>query len=271
MNIITKSGNLTPFIKATSQTVASAVKPLPKEVKAKSTILSPFIRPTISWNYSWSRTLPQGDLAVKNGSAVTTQVRFSHTDLQVPDFSAYRRDSTKDPAKRNRDTASSRKNFTYLIIGAGSIGSAYAAKTLVTQFVMTMSASADVLALAKIEVKLAEIPEGRNITFKWRGKPLFVRHRTQSEIETEQNVNVSTLRDPEADSVRTKNPEWLVVIGVCTHLGCVPIVNAGDFGGYYCPCHGSHYDASGRVRKGPAPLNLEVPPYEFVDDLLVVG
>lgn len=135
-----------------------------------------------------------------------------------------------------------------------------------------MSASADVLALAKIEIKLAEIPEGKNVTFKWRGKPLFIRHRTAEEIATEQSVAVGTLRDPQHDNERTQNAKWLVVLGVCTHLGCVPIANSGDFGGYYCPCHGSHYDASGRIRKGPAPLNLEVPPYVFPEEgLLIVG
>lgn len=135
-----------------------------------------------------------------------------------------------------------------------------------------MSASADVLALAKIEIKLAEIPEGKNVTFKWRGKPLFIRHRTAEEIATEQSVAVATLRDPQHDNERTQDAKWLVVLGVCTHLGCVPIANSGDFGGYYCPCHGSHYDASGRIRKGPAPLNLEVPPYSFPEDgLLIVG
>ncbi|XP_033229703.1 cytochrome b-c1 complex subunit Rieske, mitochondrial [Belonocnema kinseyi] len=93
----------------------------------------------------------------------------------------------------------------------------------------------------------------------------------QSEIEKEASVDVSTLRDPQPDNARVQRPEWLVVIGVCTHLGCVPIANAGEFGGYYCPCHGSHYDASGRIRKGPAPLNLEVPPYEFSENTVVVG
>lgn len=96
--------------------------------------------------------------------------------------------------------------------------------------------------------------------------------RAASEIETEAKVDVASLRDPQDDSARVKDPQWLVVLGVCTHLGCVPIANAGDFGGYYCPCHGSHYDASGRIRKGPAPLNLEVPQYEFIEgNILVVG
>ena len=135
-----------------------------------------------------------------------------------------------------------------------------------------MSASADVLALAKIEVKLSDIPEGKNLTLKWRGKPLFIRHRSAEEIATEQGVSTGQLRDPQTDQERCQRPEWLIVIGVCTHLGCVPIANAGDYGGYYCPCHGSHYDSSGRIRKGPAPLNLEVPPYQFPEEnLLVVG
>ena len=110
------------------------------------------------------------------------------------------------------------------------------------------------------------------MVFKWRGKPLFVRHRTSEEVEDVRSVDVSSLRDPANDADRVQKDDWLVVIGVCTHLGCVPIANAGDFGGYYCPCHGSHYDASGRIRKGPAPENLEVPAYEFLDEsTMVVG
>lgn len=155
---------------------------------------------------------------------------------------------------------------------ATTVAGAYGAKVLVSDFIGSMSASADVLALAKIEIKLSDIPEGKSVTFKWRGKPLFIRHRTQEEIATEQSVNISELRDQQHDSERTTNPKWLVVLGVCTHLGCVPIANAGEFGGYYCPCHGSHYDASGRIRKGPAPLNLEVPPHVYQEDgLLIVG
>merc|ERR1712165_524481 len=115
------------------------------------------------------------------------------------------------------------------------------------------------------------IPPGKNVTMKWRGKPLFVRHRTPEEIATEKAVSLDSLRDPQTDEERVKNDKFLILIGVCTHLGCVPIANAGDFGGYYCPCHGSHYDASGRIRKGPAPLNLEVPYYEFKEDVVVVG
>ncbi|XP_067624886.1 cytochrome b-c1 complex subunit Rieske, mitochondrial [Eurosta solidaginis] len=210
--------------------------------------------------------------SLKPAAVVSTQTqRNAHTDLQVPDFSAYRRESVKTPNRKD-DSAESRKAFSYMVVGAGAVASAYAAKGLVTTFVSSMSASADVLALAKIEVKLGDIPEGKSVTFKWRGKPLFIRHRTPSEIEAERSVAVSTLRDPQSDDQRVTKPEWLVVIGVCTHLGCVPIANAGDFGGYYCPCHGSHYDASGRIRKGPAPLNLEVPEHVFADEgTLIVG
>jgi len=159
-----------------------------------------------------------------------------------------------------------------LFTGALGVSGAYAATSTVNSLLSTLSASADVLAMAKIEINLSDVPEGKSMVFKWRGKPLFVRHRTAEEIEREQAVDVATLRDPEADGDRVQKPEYLVVLGVCTHLGCVPIANAGDFGGYYCPCHGSHYDASGRIRKGPAPLNLEVPFYEFPEEnLMVVG
>ncbi|XP_026462598.1 cytochrome b-c1 complex subunit Rieske, mitochondrial-like [Ctenocephalides felis] len=235
INVIARAGNGAPFLKA----VATGIKPVTAAIPEK----------------------------------VNTQVaRLAHTDLRVPDFTEYRRDATKDPTSQNRASADNRKSFTYLLAGSAGVVGAYAAKSVVTQFVTSMAASADVLALAKIEVKLSEIPEGKSVTFKWRGKPLFIRHRTAQEVDTENKVALSTLRDPQADSERVQDPKWLVVIGVCTHLGCVPIANAGDFGGYYCPCHGSHYDASGRIRKGPAPLNLEVPYYTFPEEgILSVG
>ncbi|KAL8745510.1 MAG: hypothetical protein Q9190_002362 [Brigantiaea leucoxantha] len=141
-----------------------------------------------------------------------------------------------------------------------------------------MSASADVLAQAKVEIALEAIPEGKNtswsiemrlmkrtqVIIKWRGKPVFIRHRTESEIQEAENTNWETLRDPQPDSDRVKKPEWLIM------LGCVPIGEAGDFGGWFCPCHGSHYDISGRARRGPAPLNLEIPEYEFPEEGKVV-
>lgn len=150
--------------------------------------------------------------------------------------------------------------------------SAAGAKSTVEAFLSSMSASADVLAMAKVEVKLAAIPEGNNVIVKWQGKPVFIRHRTADEISEANEIDVSSLRDPQTDDERVKKPEWLVMLGICTHLGCVPIGEAGDFGGWFCPCHGSHYDISGRIRRGPAPLNLEIPIYEFSDnETLVVG
>jgi len=141
-----------------------------------------------------------------------------------------------------------------------------------TEFLVNMSASADVLAQAKVEVDLATIPEGKNVIIKWRGKPVFIRHRTSNEIKEAEDTDWHKLRDPQPDSDRVKKPEWLIMLGVCTHLGCVPIGEAGDFGGWFCPCHGSHYDISGRIRKGPAPLNLEVPEYNFPEENnLVIG
>ena len=135
-----------------------------------------------------------------------------------------------------------------------------------------MSASADVLAMAKVEVDISQIPLGKNVVIKWRGKPVFVRHRTDDEIKEAEDEDWKNLRDPEPDSERVQDPAWLVMLGVCTHLGCVPIGEAGDYGGWFCPCHGSHYDISGRVRKGPAPLNLEIPEYSFPEEgLMVIG
>uniref|UniRef100_A0A3B3CSV9 Cytochrome b-c1 complex subunit Rieske, mitochondrial n=1 Tax=Oryzias melastigma TaxID=30732 RepID=A0A3B3CSV9_ORYME len=203
-------------------------------------------------------------------SPAPAATRLAHTDIKIPDFSDYRRPEVLDPNKSSQESSEARRAFSYLLTGATTVVGVYAAKTVVTQFVSSMSASADVLAMSKIEIKLGDIPEGKNMTFKWRGKPLFVRHRTEREIAAEEAVNLAELRDPQHDKDRAVNPKWVIVLGVCTHLGCVPISNAGDFGGYYCPCHGSHYDASGRIRKGPAPLNLEVPYYEFPDDDTVV-
>ncbi|KAL7059249.1 hypothetical protein AAHC03_013140 [Spirometra sp. Aus1] len=212
--------------------------------------------------------------ATASASCGPLQVRFSHVDVtNVPDFSAYRVKSTKDPHARSSKTELQRKVFSYTIAFAGTVLATTTAKYAVTTMVQTLGPSAKTLALASIEVNLAGIPEGKNLVVKWRNKPLFVRHRTQEEIERERAVPLSDLRDQQRDEDRAENPEWLVCIGVCTHLGCVPIANSGDYaGGFYCPCHGSHYDASGRIRKGPAPLNLEIPPYRFLDEnTLVVG
>jgi len=267
INIASKAGS---YLRATNQVVASGLKPLAGAAIAEKKKVTTDHR-ELKTLWSIGQALPASNVSVKTGLTTATQVRFAHTDIKTPDFTEYRRDSTKRPNTRS-ETAEDRKSFTYLLVGGAAVASAYSAKVLVYQFVTSMSASADVLALAKIEIKLNDIPEGKSVTFKWRGKPLFIRHRTAEEIATEQSVALSSLRDAQHDNDRVQNPKWLVVLGVCTHLGCVPIANSGDFGGYYCPCHGSHYDASGRIRKGPAPLNLEVPPYTFPDEgLLIVG
>jgi ubiquinol-cytochrome c reductase iron-sulfur subunit len=140
---------------------------------------------------------------------------------EVPDLSAYQASS-----------ASSNRALSYFVIGSMGVLSASVAKSSVTEFLGTMSASADVLALAKVEVELASIPEGKNAIIKWRGKPVFIRHRTQQEVDEARQVDWKSLRDPQSDDARVKKPEWLVMLGVCTHLGCVPIGESGDFGGW---------------------------------------
>jgi ubiquinol-cytochrome c reductase iron-sulfur subunit len=140
---------------------------------------------------------------------------------QVPDFSPYKASST-----------ASNRALSYFMVGSLGVLSASVAKSTVVEFLATMSASADVLALAKVEVDLASIPEGKNVIIKWRGKPVFIRHRTEAEIEEARSADWKSLRDPQTDEERTKKPEWLVMLGVCTHLGCVPIGESGDFGGW---------------------------------------
>ncbi|XP_031565379.1 cytochrome b-c1 complex subunit Rieske, mitochondrial-like [Actinia tenebrosa] len=226
--------------------------------------------PVQKTNQSLGSIIPTGNVVATNKLLGKSQVRFSHTDVKIPDFGDYRRETTRDTSLANQSDMS-RRAFTYMVVAGMGITGVHVGKNMLVDFLSTMSASADVLALAKIEVDLDSIPEGKNMVFKWRGKPLFVRHRTNEEIDDVRSVDVQSLRDPQDDMERVKSDKWLVLIGVCTHLGCVPISNAGEFGGYYCPCHGSHYDASGRIRKGPAPLNLEVPEHSFDGNLLIVG
>jgi len=165
----------------------------------------------------------------------------------------------------------SRRDFLYLTAGAvGGIGVAAA----LWPFIDSLNPSKDVLALSTTEVDLSPVREGQAITVTWRGKPVFVRHRTAEEIKAAADTPVGDLPDPQPDAARVKKPEWLVVVGVCTHLGCVPLGQKttdpkGEYGGWFCPCHGSHYDTSGRIRKGPAPSNLPVPGYEFTADTAI--
>jgi len=261
------TGCVSNAVKGCTEVVATTSAKTPHPGKGPKETVPP--RPTYLTNF----TLQSNLLSKKSLTAVTaTQVRLVHTDFKVPDYTDYRRNSVKDPNTSNRNTYENRNAFTYMVLGAAATSTMFCAKSVIHKFVLSMAPSADVLALASIEVNLNEIPEGKNATIKWRGKPLFVRHRTAAEIQAEQSTTLAELRDPEDDSVRVQKPEWLVIVGVCTHLGCVPISNAGDWGGYYCPCHGSHYDAAGRIRKGPAPTNMEVPPYKFLDEnTLIVG
>lgn len=211
-----------------------------------------------------------------NGMAVkgvnVTSRRLAHTDVSFPDFSKYRRESTLDTSKHASETEDARRALPSAVIyGVGGMMSLWAGKEVVQTMVAYKAMAADQRALASIEINMADVPEGQTKTFEWRGKPVFVKHRTKAEIAREKAVPVAELRHPQHDDERVQKDEWSVVIGVCTHLGCVPIANSGDFGGYYCPCHGSHYDASGRIRKGPAPLNLHVPAYIFKDSTIVIG
>lgn len=159
-----------------------------------------------------------------------------------------------------------RRDFLYIATGTvAALGGAAALVPLIAQ--MNPDAST-VAAGAPIEVDLAPIADGQAIKVFWRGKPIYITHRTKKEIEEARSVNVSTLPDPQPDDARVKkgHDQWLVLIGICTHLGCIPIAHQGDYHGFFCPCHGSQYDTSGRIRSGPAPANLPLPPYEFVSD-----
>ena len=178
-------------------------------------------------------------------------------------------------------TEPTRRDFLYLTTGmAGAVG----AVAVAWPFIDQMRPDASTLALASIEVDVASLEPGMSLTVKWRGKPIFIRNRTPEEVKAAADVPLSDLKDPvarnanlpaeaQATGVDRSGGEgkenWIVMIGSCTHLGCVPLGQAGDFGGWFCPCHGSHYDTAGRIRKGPAPENLHVPTFTFVSDTVI--
>ncbi len=181
----------------------------------------------------------------------------------------------------NQDDDSTRRDFLYIATAAvGAVGTGAA----IWPFIDQMNPDASVRALSSAEFDLAPIEEGQGITVVWRGNPVFIRHRTPKEIEEAKAVPMSDLKDPIARNLNA--PEGaeatdvnrvvdgkeniLVMMAICTHLGCVPVGEAGEFDGWFCPCHGSHYDTAGRIRKGPAPTNLEVPPYKYIDDNKIV-
>jgi ubiquinol-cytochrome c reductase iron-sulfur subunit len=166
---------------------------------------------------------------------------------------------TPDPGKRD---------FLYIATAAVTVvGAAAVAWPLINE----LNPDASVLALASVEYDLSKIETGQSVTIKWRGSPVFIRNRTQKEIDEARAVPLDQLKDPQSDEDRVKkgHDNWLVMVGICTHLGCIPIGESGDFGGWLCPCHGSQYDTSGRIRKGPAPKNLVIPPYKFLTDTTI--
>jgi ubiquinol-cytochrome c reductase iron-sulfur subunit len=235
-----------------------------------------------------SQLLPRSGAAATTGIRATLPAFQTQTaNISTPSLPAFQAEAAgKVPAlnelgsvdhgftedRIDRIAEPERRAFTYLLLSGVRFAYASTARVLVVKFVSSMSATADVLALASAEFDIGAVGMGKTITVKWRGKPVFIRHRTPAEIATEAGVSLASLRDEETDDDRTLTPEWLIVLGICTHLGCVPISGAGDYNGWFCPCHGSHYDVSGRIRKGPAPLNLEVPPYKFTgDNKILIG
>ncbi|XP_074598201.1 Rieske iron-sulfur protein [Brevipalpus obovatus] len=269
--IASRPTNIGNLVKATSQAV-NVKKIGPSVFASHDHVYTP------EDHRRWSISSFNGQELLKKARATSlavnglSQVRLAHTDIQVPDFDSYRKESTKDPKKPARENYDGRRAANWAVTAGLTAGSLIVGKAALRGTAGTFLPSKEALAFAKIEVNLAEIPEGKSLVAKWLGKPVFIKHRTKEEIEAARAVDISILRDPQKDEDRCRDdPKWLVVIGVCTHLGCVPMANAGDYGGYYCPCHGSHYDTSGRVRKGPAPMNLDVPEYEIKGDLLIVG
>ena len=181
----------------------------------------------------------------------------------------------------NEATEHNRRDFLYIATGATGVVGAAAA---VWPFIDQLRPDASTLALATIDVDISAIDEGMSVTAKWRGKPIFIRNRTEEEVEAAKAVPLADLKDPVArnDNIAADAPaddlsrsagegreNWIVMIGSCTHLGCVPLGQAGDFGGWFCPCHGSHYDTAGRIRTGPAPTNLPVPTFQFISDSVI--
>ena len=181
--------------------------------------------------------------------------------------------SSKDDTDGKPPEGETRRDFLYLTAAAfGAVGVGATAWPFIDQ----MNPAADTLALSTVEVDISPIEEGQSITVMWRGKPVFIRHRTPSEIEEAKKDDTAELRDKEMDSERVKEGQekWLVMVGICTHLGCVPLGQKntdvkGEYEGWFCPCHGSHYDSSGRIRKGPAPKNLAVPDYTFLTETTI--
>jgi ubiquinol-cytochrome c reductase iron-sulfur subunit len=197
----------------------------------------------------------------KDLRAAPVVAAFSKGDLKVAHTAA---DATNPVAGDDP----SRRDFIHSAAITAAAGGGVAA---IWPFVAQMNPSADTLALASVEYDLTKIEPAQQVVINWRGKPLFIRNRTTEQIAAAVKDDHAAMKDPQTDAERHKEgkPEWLILVGSCTHLGCVPTVGGGDYGGWFCPCHGSVYDTSGRIRKGPAPKNLVVPEYAFLSDTKV--
>lgn len=173
-----------------------------------------------------------------------------------------------DAGHSGQEGEATRRDFIHIAAGAFAVG---AGVMVAWPLINQMNPAADTLALASIEFDVSKVQEGQQVVITWQGKPVFVRYRTPKEIAEAVDTPLHDLKDPQTDADRVKagHSQFLVVIGSCTHLGCIPTFGAGDYGGWFCPCHGSHYDTSGRIRKGPAPKNLVVPEYAYVSDTRV--
>jgi ubiquinol-cytochrome c reductase iron-sulfur subunit len=196
---------------------------------------------------------------------------YLQSSVTKEEISMAETDSIQEETEHEGTDDSKRDFLLYSTVAVGAVGATSAA----WPFIYSMNPSKDVLALASTELDLSSIEEGQSITAIWRGKPVFIRKRTAKEIESVKMTKLGDLKDPQSDTDRVQKAEWLVLIGICTHLGCIPSGQKGgdvkgDFNGWFCPCHGSHYDISGRIRKGPAPKNLEVPPYKFTSATNIV-
>ncbi|KAL9011598.1 MAG: hypothetical protein Q9173_003574 [Seirophora scorigena] len=253
--------------------------------------------PLTSRASSLIRACPRQRLPALSAAATSTHQRRGRADIvektsgqydRTPKFESPFRDEESVPSTRipsfanymSKKPQTSNKVFQYFMVGSMGLLTAAGAKATVqgrqagAQLVSTgRGVAAAVADDGNFADAIGAVNEGlQKVIIKWRGKPVFIRHRTEDEIKEAQDTKWEGLRDPQPDSDRVKKPEWLIMLGVCTHLGCVPIGESGDFGGWFCPCHGSHYDISGRARKGPAPLNLEVPMYNFPEeDSVVIG
>jgi len=215
------------------------------------------------------RILPRVAVREFSGTSVVTTEKFREVYHNTDSIDGYY-ESTRKPRERIDPT---KRATQYLILGGVRMMGVTLGRTIVCRFVQYWSAAADVLAMSTAEIDISKIPEGTTYVAKWRGNPVFISHRSPKDIEdARKDDNNPNLRDPELDADRSPNPKYHVALAICTHFGCVPIAGAGNWGGYFCPCHGSHYDKAGRVRHGPAPLNLNIPPYKFLDaNTILIG